>query len=133
VGARGRAIAALGLAGGSAAAALAGCFSEREVTAPAPAGETVCGLPVREGVAGSTVVVVRRFAFGPTEVRVRAGERVTWVNCEIEGHTSTADGGEWDSPLLALGAVFTRTFPAAGVFPYHCALHPFMTGRVVVE
>lgn len=109
---------------------LAGCFSEREATAPA---EGVCTFPVDEGVPGSTLVVIRRFAFGPADVRVRAGERVTWVNCDTEAHTSTADAGQWASPLLAPGDAFTQTFPAVGDFSYHCEPHPFMTGRVVVE
>jgi plastocyanin len=108
-----------------------GCFSEHdEATAVT---EGVCSVELGEGVPGSTLVVIDRFTFGPTEVRVRIGERVTWINCDQEAHTSTADGGAWASPLLAPGQVFTQTFSAVGEFPYHCEPHPFMTGRVVVE
>jgi plastocyanin len=64
---------------------------------------------------------------------VRAGTRVTWVNCDPDSHTSTADGAQWSSPLLATGDAFTHTFDAAGDFPYHCEPHPFMTARVIVE
>jgi plastocyanin len=88
---------------------------------------------VGDDIPGSTVVVIRRFAFGPAELRVRVGERVTWINCDEDAHTSTADGGEWASPLLAPGQGFTQTFSAAGEFPYHCEPHPFMTGTVIVE
>ena len=125
-----RALAALGLTAGLMAAVLASCFSDRGTTAPV---EGECSFPIGDDVPGSTVVVIRRFAFGPGEVRVRAGERVTWINCDEDGHTSTADGGEWTSPLLAPGDAFTRTFPAPGEFPYHCEPHPFMVGRVIVE
>ena len=107
------------------------CFSERDATAP-PA-EGVCSLPVGEGVPGSTLVIVRAFAFAPAELRVRAGDRVTWVNCDPDPHTSTADGGGWSSPLLSTGDAFTHTFDAVGEYPYHCAPHPFMTARVIVE
>jgi plastocyanin len=110
---------------------LAACFSERDATAP-PA-EGVCSLPVGEGVPGSTLVIVRAFTFAPAELRVRAGDRVTWVNCDPDPHTSTADGGQWSSPLLSTGDAFTHTFDAAGDFPYHCAPHPFMIARVIVE
>jgi plastocyanin len=121
----------LGLAASLVAAVLASCFSERgETTSP---GEGECRFPVDEVIPGSTVVVVRQFSFGPAEVRVRAGERVTWINCDEVSHTSTADGGEWTSPLLAPGDAFTQTFPEAGEFAYHCEPHPFMTGRVIVE
>ena len=115
---------------GLVAALLAGCFSEREATAPV---DGACNFPVTEGVPGSTVVVIQKFAFGPGEVRVRAGERVTWINCDTDSHTSTADGGEWASPLMVPGTVFTRAFPGTGEFLYHCEPHPFMTGRVIVE
>jgi plastocyanin len=107
-----------------------GCFSEREAPT-AVAGQ--CTINLNEAFPGSTVVVIQRFAYGPQEVRVRAGERVTWLNCDEDPHTSTADGGEWASPLLQAGEGFTQTFAAVGEFSYHCAPHPFMTGRVIVE
>ena len=125
-----RALLALGASIGLAGGALAGCFSEREATAPA---EGVCSFPITEGVPGSTIVVIQDFAFGPGDVRVRAGERVTWINCDTDNHTSTADGGQWASPLLIPGTAFTQAFPTAGEFPYHCEPHPFMTGRVIVD
>ena len=125
-----RALIGLALAAGISAGALAGCFSGREATAPV---EGECRFPIGDGLPGSTVVVIRGFAFGPAEVRVRAGERVTWINCDEDAHTSTADGAEWQSPLLAPGDIFTQTFPSAGAFDYHCEPHPFMTGQVIVE
>ena len=125
-----RALAIVGMAAGLAGGVLLGCFSERDATAPV---EGECRFPIGEDIPGSTVVVIRRFAFGPEEVRVRPGERVTWINCDEDAHTSTADGGEWESPLLAPGDAFTQTFASPGEFPYHCDPHPFMTARVVVE
>jgi plastocyanin len=121
----------LGLAASLVAAGLVACFSEREEsTSP---GEGECRFPVDDVIPGSTIVVIRDFSFGPGEVRVRAGERVTWINCDLESHTSTADGDEWNSPFLDPGDAFTQAFPDAGEFPYHCEPHDFMTGRVVVE
>lgn len=116
----------LGLAGGL----VAGCFSQREATAPV---EGVCSLPLGEGVSGSTIAVIRDFAFEPAELRVRTGDRVTWINCDQDQHTTTADTGQWTSPLLAPGDGVTQTFSTAGEFSYHCDPHPFMTGRLIVE
>lgn len=113
------------IAGGAAA-----CFSERTVAAVE---EGECRFPVGEGVPGSTVVVIRRFAFNPEAVRIGVGERVTWINCDEDPHTSTADGGEWASPLLVPGDAYTRAFDEPGTFPYHCEPHPFMQARVIVE
>jgi plastocyanin len=44
----------------------------------------------------------------------------------------TADDGSFGSGTLAQDAAFTRAFPIAGTFAYHCAIHPSMTGTVVV-
>lgn len=104
---------------------LTGCFSEHAPAAPV---EGQCNVPLGEGVAGSIVIVIDRFTFGPSELRVRAGDRVTWVNCDFESHTSTAGGGQWASPLLAPGDGFTQTFGTPGEFSYHCEPHLFMTG-----
>jgi plastocyanin len=120
----------------AAAAALpvAACFSERSDATGPTSGE--CLVPIDPSVSGSTLVPIRNFAFRASPVRIRVGERVTWVNCEpagSEAHTSTSDGPEWDSGSLPPGASYTRTFPSAGTFPYHCEPHPFMTATVVVE
>jgi plastocyanin len=130
MGTRSRAVAVLVGVLALGAGALAGCFSKHEATAPS---EGVCSLPVGEGVPGSTLIVIRDFTFGPGEIHVRAGDRVTWLNCDTDQHTSTADGGAWASGLLAPGDAFTQAFPTAGEFSYHCEPHPFMTGRVIVE
>jgi amicyanin len=120
----------LALAGAVAAA----CFSEHTPTAPRSA--VVCNVPLGPGVAGSTLIAIRDFSFQANNVHVKAGSSVTWVNCEAGGttfHSSTSDQGLWDSPLLAPGETFSRTFDTPGVFPYHCTPHPFMTGSVTVE
>ena len=115
-------------------AILAACISERAVTAPELTGE--CQLPLGPNVPGSTVVIVKNFAFEPTAVTIKAGTSVTWLNCAEQDepdHTTSADEGAWSSPLLAPGASFTQAFPQAGSFSYHCEPHPFMTGTIIVE
>lgn len=123
------ALTALALATG-----LLSCVSERATgTRSDVAG---CDLRLPAEAFGSTIVVIRDFAFSPQQVRVKPGGKVTWVNCGPAGsdaHTSTADAGAWSSPLLAPGATYTREFAAPGVLPYHCEPHPGMTGMVTVE
>ena len=95
-----------------------------------------CNAQLPAEAFGSTIVIIRDFQFTPQAVRVRPGTRVTWVNCGPAGdesHTSTSDANGWNSGLLAPGATFTREFPQAGSFPYHCIPHPGMTGAVTVE
>lgn len=114
-------------AGAVALLSMAGCFSERVVGAePPPAGNLCQGSP-------PNVVQIRDFAFGTPQLTVAPGTRVTWVNCDQITHTSTADGGAWNSGPLAPGATYTRTFTTAGTFPYHCDPHPGMTATVGVQ
>ena len=116
------------------AGVLASCFSERSTETAANA--EACGITLPPDAFGSTIVVIRDFAFSPTTVSIRPGTKVTWVNCEQPGsdsHTSTSDATGWSSPLLAPGDSYTREFAAAGSYPYHCAPHPSMTGTVLVE
>lgn len=117
-----------------AGAALLSCVSERSTSSEPDL--TGCGVELPAEAFGSTIVVIRNFAFTPAQVRVRPGAKVTWVNCGAAGsdaHTSTSDANAWSSPLLAPGATFTHQFGAAGAFPYHCEPHPSMTGAVTVE
>jgi plastocyanin len=112
----------------------AGCFSERSTTAPTLGGD--CSIPLTPELLGATIVIIQNFTFQPSEVRVKQGGKVVWANCSAAGdpaHTSTADGGEWSSPLLDPGTTFGHTFAQAGTFTYHCEPHPFMTASVVVE
>jgi plastocyanin len=110
-----------------------GCISERSTGNVDLAG---CNAQLPSEAFGSTIVIIRNFNFSPAQVRVRPGTKVTWVNCETPGtdsHTSTSNGGVWNSPLLAPGATFTQSFATAGAFAYHCTPHPTMTGTVTVE
>jgi plastocyanin len=106
--------------------ALAGCFSER-VAGVDPGNKNLC-----EGSSAS-VVQIRNFAFAQGQVTIARGATVTWVNCDETIHTSTADGGTWNSGQLNPNATYQRTFTAAGTFPYHCDPHPSMKGTIVVQ
>jgi plastocyanin len=123
----------LALAGLVLAAILVACFSEHSPAGPD--NSNLCSNPGGSVVNGSTLVIIREFAFETQNVTVQAGASVTWVNCETSGtpHTSTSDQDVWSSPLLAQDDGFTQTFDTPGVFPYHCDPHPFMTGTVTVE
>jgi plastocyanin len=115
-------------------AGVVGCVSER--TSGPSTDLAACTASLPSAAFGSTIVIIRDFQFTPAQVHVRAGTKVTWVNCGPAGtdsHTSTADAGAWNSPLLVPGATFTQSFATVGVFPYHCVPHPGMLGAVTVE
>jgi plastocyanin len=76
-------------------------------------------------------VAIDNFAFSPAALNVKMGQQVTWTNKQGVAHTVTADGGAFDHPMPS-GATFSFTFAKAGTFAYHCTIHPFMKGTVVV-
>jgi plastocyanin len=82
-------------------------------------------------VVGATVLTTT--AYAPNPVNVAVGTSVTWINNDTTTHTSTSDGGTWDSGPLAPGRTFRRTFTSVGTFTYHCSLHPGMVGTVTVQ
>jgi plastocyanin len=74
--------------------------------------------------------------FVPPEISVSPSEGnniVLWTNDDTTEHTVTADDGTFDSGPLSPGDNFDSTFDTPGDFSYHCSIHPFMTGVVIVE
>jgi plastocyanin len=90
------------------------------------------GLGPARGLAAETPVTIRDFAFAPPVLVAPTGTTVRWTNQDGAAHTTTSDTGVWDSGTLAGGQSFPHTFAQAGVFAYHCAIHPGMTGALVV-
>jgi plastocyanin len=80
--------------------------------------------------------------FAPTTVNINPGQTVNWHWLgPVGNHSVTADSGQSESfdsdpgttfPVHAAGFIFSHTFPNAGRFTYHCKVHAFMTGRVIV-
>jgi plastocyanin len=81
----------------------------------------------------SAAVSIAGFAFQPGSLEVAAGTTVTWTNDDPAPHTVTAADGSFDSGTLASGATFSQVFDAAGTFAYACAIHPTMTGTIIVS
>ncbi|MDE1857977.1 MAG: cupredoxin domain-containing protein [Thaumarchaeota archaeon] len=86
--------------------------------------------------AQSTVnVVIDNFSFAPQDITVVIGvnNTVTWTNAQSGvPHTVTANDGTWGSAQLSTGQTYTHTFTTAGTFGYHCSIHSYMTGNVIV-
>ncbi len=87
----------------------------------------------RSAAAAATEVRIARHAYAPAAVTVPRGTTVRWVNEDDDPHTVTADGGKFASRGIDTREEFAFTFDAPGSYPYHCALHPMMTGVVVVK
>ena len=95
----------------------------------------VAGARSAEMTGSSSLVEIKieAFRFLEDTIRVEPGTTIRWTNRDQVGHTSTAENGEWESPLLGPGESFEVRLDDAGRFPYTCTPHPFMRGVVIVE
>ena len=113
--------------------------------APAKARMPMASMPMAQPAAarGTGTVVrlhqkvvrvsIHNFAFGSARLEVSRGTRIIWTNTDSDPHTVTSDKGLWASDALDTGTQFARVFTTAGTFPYHCNIHPFMHGTIIVK
>jgi plastocyanin len=82
----------------------------------------------------STAVKISDFKFTPNPLDVQAGARVTVTNDDSTAHTVTADDGHsFDTGTLGQGSSKTISVTKPGTYPYHCSIHAFMHGKLIVK
>ncbi len=98
---------------------------------------TVAVIVVQPGaagqMAGAASVAIGKFAFAPNSITVKAGQAVTFTNNDPVAHTSTSADGGWDSGEIPAGSSYTTMLQQPGTYTYHCSIHPFMQGTVIVQ
>ncbi|MEO8755164.1 MAG: plastocyanin/azurin family copper-binding protein [Casimicrobiaceae bacterium] len=82
--------------------------------------------------AGATKVSIANFVFTPALLTIAAGDTVIWTNDDGAPHGLTYRDGVKGTDVLLPGASFARTYDKPGTFDYLCAVHPYMSGKVVV-
>ncbi len=78
-------------------------------------------------------VMIENFTFQPANLTVKAGTKVTWVNRDDVPHTATDTDKRFNSKTLDTDDQFAFTFDQPGTYSYYCALHPKMTGQIIVK
>jgi plastocyanin len=112
----------------AAAALLAGCGGYETAKAPAPSGGS---SKVASSGGG---VKIANFAFSPATLTVSGSGRITVTNDDSTAHTFTADDGHsFDTGSIDPGSSSSVTAPKPGRYAYHCSIHPFMHGTLVVH
>lgn len=118
----------------------AGCAAPEESADPDAPQDEQGGVPPTEdrppgGPLQSEERTVRmhEYGFWPQEVRLNVGQEVSWRNDDPVDHTATADEGAFDTGSLAPNDTGEVVFEQAGVYEYHCSIHPEMQGVVIVE
>ena len=69
----------------------------------------------------------------PKPIDVTPGSKVTWHNEDTQSHTATSDTGLFNSGIFQSNNVFENKFSKPGTYNYHCFLHPWMKGEVIVK
>jgi plastocyanin len=84
------------------------------------------------GTAKTPVVINEEFKYRPGTFHVKAGTKVDFLNESSYTHTAT-DKGVFDTGKIKPGASKLVTLKKKGTYVFHCLIHPFMTGKVIVE
>jgi plastocyanin len=101
------------------------------------------GMPMTStGSAGKATIELHRavvavkisnFAFAPARIVVSPGTKVVWTNEDSDPHTVTTDKPGFSSQALDTGSRYAEVVRRTGTYTYHCTIHPFMHGAVVVQ
>jgi plastocyanin len=79
----------------------------------------------------ASTVDIHNFAFHPGTLTVAKGSTVVFSNTSGVTHTAT-HAGVFDTHRIKPGKSVAVRFTQKGVFPYHCKIHNFMHGKIVV-
>ena len=83
---------------------------------------------------GGDTVKISDFKFAPATITAKHGTGVSVTNSDSTAHTATADDGHsFDTGTIDPGKSKTISVTKAGSYPYHCSIHPFMHGKLVVN
>jgi len=83
-------------------------------------------------LADEATIKIANFTFDPPTLTVKVGTTVTWVNADDIPHLVTDKDGKFHSSALDTNDKFSQTLSTAGTVEYFCAIHPKMTGKIVV-
>jgi plastocyanin len=75
-----------------------------------------------------------KYHFVPASINVTVGDTVHWQNKSDAPHTVSSDtGSDLNGSIDANTGSYDKTFDAAGTWKYHCNIHTYMHGTVVVS
>jgi plastocyanin len=95
---------------------------------------TSSGASQPKSSGGSDALTISNFKFSPASLTAAKGARITVANHDSTAHTATADDGtSFDTGDIDPGSSGTVTLAKPGSYSYHCSIHPFMKGTIVVR
>jgi plastocyanin len=89
-------------------------------------------LAASRAFAADAQVKISNFTFDPPVLTVKAGTTVTWTNADDIPHVVSEKDGKFRSAALDTDESFSQSFSTPGTVEYFCAIHPRMTGKIIV-
>ena len=80
-----------------------------------------------------TEIKVDNFTFAPETLTVPANSTVTWTNKDDVPNVIASTDGLFRSKGLDTDDHYSFKFTKPGTYNYFCAIHPKMTGKIVVQ
>jgi plastocyanin len=112
------------------AALLAGCGGSGTPKPTTPTGTSSSA----SAASSSSGLKIDNFAFSPATLTVSGNARVDVTNDDSTAHTVTAnDGKSFDTGSIDPGSSSRLSTLKPGRYPYHCSIHSFMHGTLVVS
>ncbi len=78
-------------------------------------------------------IKVDNFTFSPETLTIPANSTVTWTNKDDVPHVIASTDGLFRSKGLDTDDHYSFKFSKPGTYNYFCAIHPKMTGKIVVQ
>jgi len=74
----------------------------------------------------------------PYSLEIWVSDIVSWKNVDSAAHTVTSGSpnnhdGNFDSGMMMVNQSWEFTFTDSGEYDYYCVLHPWMTGKIIVN
>jgi plastocyanin len=82
---------------------------------------------------GTIDVTMEGRAFSVGHVEGSVGDVITFTNKDSVPHTATLDDGTCTTENLGKDASGSLVFDAPGSYPFHCRIHPDMTGTFEIS
>ncbi len=117
--------------------------------APAAGQNATTQAPAQAGPPGTPLTILAGASvqgspnFDPDTLTVKKGDKITVTNKDTLPHTVTSGTGptdpsnakQFDTSIIEAGATadIETTNLAAGNYPFFCSVHPYMTGKLVVQ
>ena len=81
----------------------------------------------------ASTITIQNMTFNPNKITIRSGTNIQWINNDNTQHQIMSDTGSFQSNILNPGDSYNFFFAKTGIYGYHDALNPTVTGTIIVQ